>query len=55
MYPRLVNFLRLCWLLLVAWYELGTFYRHTASCPWPDQSFVNPVRLLGPYPGRRAQ
>ncbi|KAH9942328.1 Metallo-dependent phosphatase [Epithele typhae] len=42
MYPRLVNFFRLFWLLLVAWYELGTFYHHTAVCPWPDQLFIKP-------------
>ena len=46
MYPRLVNFVRLCWILLVAWYELGTFYHHASSCRWPDQAFVSQVRLL---------
>ncbi|KAL7281268.1 hypothetical protein ACG7TL_004576 [Trametes sanguinea] len=35
--PRLVNFLRLVWLFTIAWYELGTFYHHTSSCPWPDE------------------
>ncbi|RPD78267.1 Metallo-dependent phosphatase [Lentinus tigrinus ALCF2SS1-7] len=39
MYPRLVNLIRLVWLLAIAWYELGTFYHHTASCPWPDEHF----------------
>ncbi|KAI0356201.1 Metallo-dependent phosphatase [Trametes cingulata] len=34
--PRLVNLTRLLWLVAVAWYELGTFYHHTATCPWPD-------------------
>ncbi|KAJ2989890.1 hypothetical protein NUW54_g8643 [Trametes sanguinea] len=36
--PRLVNLLRLIWLLAIAWYELGTFYYHTSSCPWADES-----------------
>ncbi|TFK94574.1 Metallo-dependent phosphatase [Polyporus arcularius HHB13444] len=40
MYPRLVNLIRLVWLLAIAWYELGTFYHHTASCPWPDEAFA---------------
>lgn len=44
MYPRLVNLIRLVWLLAVAWYELGTFYHHTASCPWPDEHFATLVR-----------
>ncbi|EIW63035.1 uncharacterized protein TRAVEDRAFT_69187 [Trametes versicolor FP-101664 SS1] len=38
--PRLVNFLRLVWLLSVAWYELGTFYHHTAGCAWPDETLA---------------
>ena len=44
MYPRLVNLIRLVWLLAVAWYELGTFYHHTASCLWPDEHFAALVR-----------
>ncbi|KAI0743823.1 Metallo-dependent phosphatase [Daedaleopsis nitida] len=32
---------RLIWLLVVFWYELGTFYRHTSSCPWPDEPLRN--------------
>ncbi|KAI0645414.1 Metallo-dependent phosphatase-like protein [Trametes meyenii] len=34
--PRFVNFVRLLWLLAIAWYELGTFYHHTSICQWPD-------------------
>ncbi|KAI1796433.1 Metallo-dependent phosphatase [Ganoderma leucocontextum] len=46
--PRLVNLVRLVWLLLVAWYELGIFYSHTSSCPWPDkplQTSTTPATL----------
>ncbi|KAH9892823.1 Metallo-dependent phosphatase-like protein [Cubamyces lactineus] len=38
--PRLVNVLRLFWLLAIAWYELGTFYHHVSSCPWPDDALL---------------
>ncbi|EJF65103.1 Metallo-dependent phosphatase [Dichomitus squalens LYAD-421 SS1] len=51
--PRLVNFARLVWLLLVAWYELGVFYSHASSCPWPDEtlristtSITSPTHVL---------
>ena len=42
--PRLVNITRLVWLLVVFWYELGTFYSHTSSCQWPDDFQSQPVR-----------
>ncbi|KAH9855252.1 Metallo-dependent phosphatase-like protein [Lenzites betulinus] len=39
--PRAVNFLRLIWMLVMLWYELGTFYSHTASCLWPDDALTS--------------
>ncbi|KAI0373398.1 hypothetical protein BV20DRAFT_734412 [Pilatotrama ljubarskyi] len=39
--PRLVNLIRLLWLVLIVWYELGTFYHHTATCPWPDEPLMS--------------
>ncbi|KAI0633365.1 Metallo-dependent phosphatase-like protein [Trametes polyzona] len=39
--PRFVNLLRLSWLLVLCWYEIGTFYHHTASCPWPDEALAS--------------
>ncbi|KAI0334970.1 hypothetical protein GY45DRAFT_1351073 [Cubamyces sp. BRFM 1775] len=38
--PRLLNFLRFVWLVAIAWYELGTFYHHVSSCPWPDSALM---------------
>lgn len=41
--PRPVNFLRLIWMLVMLWYELGTFYPHTAICLWPDDALTSAV------------
>ena len=36
----LVNTLCALWLIALAWYELGTFYYHVSTCPWPDDFIV---------------
>ncbi|KAL5528510.1 hypothetical protein ACEPAF_7646 [Sanghuangporus sanghuang] len=36
-----VNVLRVVWLFVIAWYELGVFYRSVAKCRWPDQEFIH--------------
>ncbi|KAH7920776.1 Metallo-dependent phosphatase [Leucogyrophana mollusca] len=33
-----VNGLRMTWVLLVLWYELGTFVQVLSSCDWPDSN-----------------
>ncbi|KAL5523631.1 hypothetical protein ACEPAG_7804 [Sanghuangporus baumii] len=35
-----VNVLRVVWLFVIAWYELGVFYWSVAKCRWPDQEFI---------------
>ncbi|KAI0790605.1 Metallo-dependent phosphatase-like protein [Abortiporus biennis] len=34
--PNPVIALRVIWIIVVAWYELGTFYNHVSHCAWPD-------------------
>jgi len=36
----LVNALRLFWILIALWYELGTFISGSRRCNWPDAVFT---------------
>ncbi|EMD37638.1 hypothetical protein CERSUDRAFT_94638 [Gelatoporia subvermispora B] len=41
--PTLVNCIRVFWVVLILWYELGTFSSHASDCPWPSPSGPDPL------------
>ncbi|KII92954.1 hypothetical protein PLICRDRAFT_103385 [Plicaturopsis crispa FD-325 SS-3] len=65
---HLVNALRLGWVAVILWYEVGTFLHTIAACSWPDTQLSSSVnarthvllladpQILGSrsYPGRSA-
>ncbi|KAI0074379.1 Metallo-dependent phosphatase [Panus rudis PR-1116 ss-1] len=47
--PRPVNLLRLFWIILIVWYEIGTFYYHARRCKWPETTTPD-LQLDGTFP-----
>ncbi|KDR75754.1 hypothetical protein GALMADRAFT_69101 [Galerina marginata CBS 339.88] len=41
---RVVNVLRILWVLIILWYELGSFSSSASDCNWPD-SILYPVSV----------
>ena len=50
---RVVNFLRIAWVVAVVWYELGIFHRAASTCDWPLPAAPAEARhvLLEKYAG----
>jgi hypothetical protein len=37
---NVVNVLRLFWVIIVLWYEVGVFYQSVDHCHWPDTTLI---------------
>ncbi|KAG6833568.1 hypothetical protein H0H87_005219 [Tephrocybe sp. NHM501043] len=40
--PHVVNVLRILWVVITIWYELGVFFNSVSSCNWPDANLQSP-------------
>ena len=38
--PLVLNALRLLWIVIVVWGEIGVYYWSLSSCRWPDKNLV---------------